>query len=63
VSLVNRILKAKGRNAAADTSGLEQQIDSIVYEVYGLTSTDVQVVEGNTGLQSAIPDVTEDDGS
>jgi phage tail protein X len=56
-------LKAKGRNASADTSGLEQQIDSIVYEVYGLTSTDVQVVEGNTGLQSAIPDVTEDDGS
>jgi len=32
---------------------LEQQIDSIVYDVYGLTSTEVQLVEGDTGGQTA----------
>ena len=45
VDLVNRILNAKKDNPNADTSPLEQQIDHIVYHLYGLTYDEVLIVD------------------
>jgi len=43
--LVDRILAAKARDAAADVSGLEREIDQLVYALYGLTPAEIQIVE------------------
>jgi hypothetical protein len=48
IRLVDRILSAKQRNPKADTSALEQQIDQLVYALYGLTPEEIQIVEENT---------------
>ena len=45
VALVDRILAAKQRDARADTSELEQEIDRHVYALYGLTPEKIQIVE------------------
>ena len=37
VTLVDRILAAKKADPVADTSGLEAEIDQLVYKLYGLT--------------------------
>jgi adenine-specific DNA-methyltransferase len=42
---VNRILKAKQANAAADTSAWEREIDQRVYRLYGLTPDEIHLVE------------------
>ena len=44
VALVNRILDAK----AADVSGLEAEIDRLVYQLYGLTDDEIAIIEENT---------------
>jgi TaqI-like C-terminal specificity domain len=44
-ALVDRILKAKQANAAADTSALEREIDARVYRLYGLTPDEIRLVE------------------
>ena len=44
--LVDRVLAAKRVNPQADTSRLEEEIDQLVYELYGLTEEEVKVVEG-----------------
>ena len=44
--LVDRILAAKQREAEADTSALEREIDELVYALYGLTPEEIQIVEG-----------------
>jgi len=57
VSLVRKMLKAKKRQAAAQTEGdlnyysrlcesLDRQIDALVYELYGLTAEEIALVEG-----------------
>lgn len=46
IDLVDKILVAKKENPQADTSGLEKEIDRLVYELYGLTEEEVKVVEG-----------------
>jgi hypothetical protein len=43
--LVDRILSAKKADPKADTSALEQEIDRLVYELYGLTEEEIAVVE------------------
>jgi hypothetical protein len=43
---VEKILSAKSKNPAADTTALEREIDGIVYEMYGLTEGEILVVEG-----------------
>lgn len=48
IALVDRILEAKRENPAADTSALEAEIDRMVYDLYGLTPAEVDVVEGRT---------------
>ena len=45
VVLVDRILTAKQRDAEADTSALEREIDELVYALYGLTPEEIQIVE------------------
>jgi hypothetical protein len=46
VKLVEHILVAKAKDAAADTSVLEGEIDRLVYELYGLTEEEIAIVEG-----------------
>ena len=45
--LVNRILKEKRTNPAADTTTLEREIDQQVYALYGLTPDEIAIVEGS----------------
>ncbi len=47
VTLVNQILEAKQDNSQADTLALEVQIDQLVYELYGLTPEEIDIIEGN----------------
>jgi hypothetical protein len=35
----------KQENPAADTADLEQEIDKLVYELYGLTDEEIAVIE------------------
>jgi adenine-specific DNA-methyltransferase len=44
--LVERILAAKTKDADADVSALEQEIDGRVYALYALTPDDIRIVKG-----------------
>ncbi len=44
---VRKILAAKRKDADADTSALEREIDALVYQLYGLTAEEIKVVEGS----------------
>jgi hypothetical protein len=44
--LVNKILYTKKQNPSADTTDLENQIDQLVYHLYGLTEEEIKIVEG-----------------
>ncbi len=46
IDIVEQILSNKEGNASADTSDLENQIDQLVYKLYGLTEEEIKVVEG-----------------
>ena len=46
VGLVNQILAGKKKNSLADTSLLEQEIDVLVYKLYGLTEEGIKIVKG-----------------
>lgn len=48
VKLVERILAAKGGNPQADTSKEESAIDEMVYELYGLTKEEQDIVKGKS---------------
>ena len=48
--LVNSILTLKKTNPQADTSELENQIDFIVYKLYGLTYDEVLIVDKETPI-------------
>ena len=41
----NQILAAKQRDAAADVSALEREIDQLVYALYALTPEEIALVE------------------
>jgi type I restriction-modification system DNA methylase subunit len=43
--LVERILMAKQRDAKADVSALEREIDELVYALYGLTQEEIALVQ------------------
>ena len=45
-TLVDRILAAKRANSNADTTNLENEIDKLVYGLYGLTDDEIAIVEG-----------------
>lgn len=44
--MVKKVLAAKQRDAGADMSALEREIDQLVYALYGLTPEEIQIVEG-----------------
>jgi hypothetical protein len=48
INIVDRILATKRVNPQADTSAWEQEINQLVYELYGLTQEEIAVVEGST---------------
>jgi hypothetical protein len=45
--LVDRILAAKQRDPAADTSEWEREVDQLVYSLYGLTSDEITLIENS----------------
>ena len=45
IELVDDILAAKAANEKADTSAAEEEIDRLVYELYGLTDEEIAVIE------------------
>jgi adenine-specific DNA-methyltransferase len=45
-SLVTKILAAKRADPRGDTSALEEEIDQLVYQLYGLTQEEIDIVEG-----------------
>lgn len=46
INLVDNILESKAKDSTTDTSKLESEIDSLVYELYNLTSEEIKIVEG-----------------
>ena len=46
ITLVDKILAAKKANPQADTSSLESQIDELVYDFYGLTGDEKDIIRG-----------------
>lgn len=46
ISLADQILAAKKANSSADTTELEQEMDELVYKLYGLTPEGIAIVEG-----------------
>jgi adenine-specific DNA-methyltransferase len=46
IDLVDQILDLKKQDSSADTSALEQEIDQLVYELYGITEEEIKIVEG-----------------
>ncbi|WMN06897.1 TaqI-like C-terminal specificity domain-containing protein [Marivirga arenosa] len=47
--LVEKIFEIKKQDATAETTYLEQEIDKMVYELYGLTEEEIKIVEGGVG--------------
>ncbi len=47
IDLVDKILEAKKQNPQADTKELEKQIDEMIYELYGLSREEIEIVEGD----------------
>ena len=50
VNLINEILQHKDNDPDPDTTILEQEIDKLVYELYGLTEEEVTAIERSLGL-------------
>ncbi|MDC0177600.1 BREX-1 system adenine-specific DNA-methyltransferase PglX [Polaribacter sp.] len=46
-SIVNKVLSIREDNPKADTSILEEEIDQMVYKLYGLTSDEIKIVENS----------------
>lgn len=47
IEKADQILLLKKENPQSDTSALEQEIDAMVYELYGLTEEEIEILEGN----------------
>lgn len=50
ISLVDKVLAAKKKDPQANTSTLENEIDKLVYELYGLTYDEVLIVDPETPI-------------
>ena len=46
IDSVSQILSLKKQSPQADISALEQQIDLLVYDLYGLTEDEIKIIEG-----------------
>ena len=47
IKLVDEILAAKAANPDADASDLEDEIDKLIYDLYGLDDEEIAIVEGS----------------
>ncbi len=47
INIVDQILSTKKSNPTADTCALENEIDQLVYDLYGLTEEEIRIVEGS----------------
>jgi adenine-specific DNA-methyltransferase len=63
VSSVDKILAAKQRDVSADTSALEDEIDKLVYALYGLTSAEIKHVENALPKSRSQTSENDDDDS
>lgn len=45
IALADQILSVKQANPSADTKDLEDKIDRLVYQLYGLTEEEIKIVE------------------
>ena len=45
INLVDQILTAKKDNFQAEISLLEEEIDQLVYELYGITEEEIKIIE------------------
>ncbi|MCQ2303936.1 MAG: BREX-1 system adenine-specific DNA-methyltransferase PglX [Bacteroidales bacterium] len=50
IQLIDRILSAKKANPQADTKALEDEIDLLVYHLYGLTYDEVLIIDPETPI-------------
>jgi hypothetical protein len=48
--LANNIMTARIANPSSDTSGFENQIDYLVYKLYGLTYDEVLIIDPNASI-------------
>ena len=46
-NMVSTIIERKGRDPEFNTLELEKQIDRIVYDLYGLDSAEISIIESN----------------
>lgn len=49
-SLINTIIKAYQKNPETDTTAEEQEIDRLVYHLYGLTYDEVKIIDPETPM-------------
>ena len=49
IKLADKILAAKEKDSSADISQWQREIDNLVYELYGLTKEEIEMVEGIAG--------------
>lgn len=47
IDLVDKILAAKKQDSSADTGALEEKIDELVYDLYGLTEEEKNIIRNN----------------
>jgi len=45
IKLANQIISLKKENPQSDTSKLEQEIDNLIFELYGLSEEDIQLIQ------------------
>ena len=45
ISLASRIIKSKEKNSNANTNKFENEIDNLVYELYGLSKSEIRIIE------------------
>ena len=57
IDLVDSILTEKKKDPTANTSKLEEEIDNLVYDLYGLTQPEINIVKGMDSSPSAQNDV------
>ena len=48
--LVSNIISSKNIDSSADTSNEENEIDTLVYHLYGLTHDDVKIIDSDTSI-------------
>ena len=45
INKVDEILNIKNKNSNEDVSKIEWEIDKLVYELYGLTEEEIEIIE------------------